>query len=211
MCCYTFTNMGTPSPGRRIAYARVSTIDQNPALQMDALEGQADQIHVEYASARAGATRPVLEQVLRSLRPGDTLVAWRFDRLFRSLRDLLNLVHDLQERGIELRTLHEGIDTSTPMGLAMLGLFGFIGEFERALLIERTQAGLAAARARGRKGGRPFILKGERLRQAITLYESREHTGREIAAQLHISRATLYRALHRHALSSHASVPSPAV
>lgn len=190
--------MSTPSSPRRVAYARVSTIDQNPALQMDALDGQADQIHVEYASARAGAARPVLDQVLRSLRPGDTLVVWRLDRLARSLRHLLNLVHDLQEKGVELRTLHEAIDTTTLTGQAMIGLFGFISEFERALMIERTQAGLAAARARGRKGGGVFKLTGDRLRLAVTLYESREHTGRQIAQQFHVGRATLYRSLARY-------------
>jgi DNA invertase Pin-like site-specific DNA recombinase len=140
--------------------------------------------------------RPGLEACLKSLRPGDTLVAWKLDRLGRDLRHLVNLVHELTGRGVGLRVLAgEGasIDTTTPNGRLMFGVFAALAEFERELIVERTKAGLASARARGRRGGRPFKMTPAKLRFAQDAMGRRETGVGELCAELGITRQTLYR------------------
>jgi DNA invertase Pin-like site-specific DNA recombinase len=179
----------------RIGYARVSTTDQDPALQVDALQAAGcDRVFIEQASGSL-RERPELSRALDYLREGDSLVVWRLDRLGRSLRHLIDTVADLQGRGIGLVSLAESIDTGTSAGRLVLHVFGSLAEFERELIIERTQAGLAAARARGRVGGRPAVLKGEKLDAARQMYESRRYTVAAIARTVGVSRATLYRHL----------------
>jgi DNA invertase Pin-like site-specific DNA recombinase len=181
--------------GHRLGYARVSTGDQSPDLQLDALRAAGCyRVFVDTASG-ALAARPELAQVLDQLRPGDTLVVWKLDRLGRSLRHLIDTVGELERRGIGFKSLRESVDTTTPGGRLVFHLFGALAEFERDLLRERTAAGLAAARARGRTGGRPPVLTPQKLAVARQLYDSRQHTVAAIAATLGVSRASLYRHL----------------
>ena len=178
-----------------LGYARVSTTDQNPDLQVDALEA-ADcvRVFVDKASG-ALATRPELDRVLEQLRPGDTLVVWKLDRLGRSLRHLVEAVNALAERGVGFRSLQENIDTTTAGGKLVFHVFAALAEVERDIIIERTQAGLAAARARGRRGGRPKVMDSNKAAIARQMYDSKEHTVTEIANTLGVSRATIYRYL----------------
>jgi DNA invertase Pin-like site-specific DNA recombinase len=181
--------------GHRLGYARVSTGDQSPDLQLDALRAAGCyRVFVDTASGALTA-RPGLAKVLDQLRPGDTLVVWKLARLGRSLRHLLEVVGDLERRGIGFKSLRESVDTTTPGGRLVFHLFGAPAEFERDLVRERTAAGLAAARARGRKGGRPPVLTPQKLAVARQLYDSRQHTVAAIAATLGVSRASLYRHL----------------
>ena len=154
-----------------IGYARVSTGEQTLDLQLDALQvAGCGKVYEETASG-AKAERPVLEEVLSYVRKGDTLVVWRLDRLGRSLQHLIDVVAALAERGIGFKSLTEQIDTTTPGGKLIFHVFGALAEFERDLIRERTHAGLAAARARGRLGGRPRKLADPRqLELARTLY-----------------------------------------
>jgi DNA invertase Pin-like site-specific DNA recombinase len=139
--------------------------------------------------------RPVLEQVLDQLRPGDTLVVWKLDRLGRSLRHLVDTVTGLADRGIGFRSLQEAIDTTTPGGKLVFHVFAALAEFERDLIRERTAAGLAAARARGRQGGRPSVMTAHKVRVAGEMYASGEYTVAAIATTLGVSRASIYRHL----------------
>jgi DNA invertase Pin-like site-specific DNA recombinase len=181
--------------GHLLGYARVSTGEQSPDLQLDALTAAGCyRIFVERASG-ALAARPELRKVLDQLRPGDTLVVWKLDRLGRSLRHLLDTVGELERRGVGFKSLRESVDTTTPGGRLVFHLFGALAEFERDLLRERTAAGLAAARARGRKGGRPSVMTPQKLAVARQLYDSRQHTVAAIAKTLGVSRASLYRHL----------------
>jgi DNA invertase Pin-like site-specific DNA recombinase len=182
-----------------IGYARVSTGEQTLDLQRDALgKAGCGKIYQETASG-AKADRPVLEQVLGYLRPGDTLVVWRLDRLGRSLKHLIEVVAQLVERGIGFKSLTEQIDTTTPGGKLIFHVFGALAEFERDLIRERTHAGLAAARSRGRLGGRPKKLAdAKQLELARTLYAGGQTDITTICRTLGISRATLYRALKEH-------------
>lgn len=179
-----------------IGYARVSTGEQTLDLQLDALQqAGCGKIYEETASG-VKADRPVLDEVLSYLRGGDTLVVWRLDRLGRSLGHLIAVVGHLSERGIGFKSVTEQIDTTTPGGKLIFHVFGALAEFERDLIRERTQAGLAAARARGRLGGRPKKLTdAKQLELARTLYESGQTDIATICRTLGISRATLYRAL----------------
>lgn len=179
-----------------IGYARVSTGEQTLNLQLDALKtADCGKVYQETASG-AKADRPVLDEVLSYLREGDTLVVWRLDRLGRSLDHLIDVVSGLAERGIGFKSLTEQIDTTTPGGKLIFHVFGALAEFERDLIRERTQAGLAAARARGRVGGRPKKLTdAKQLELARTLYQSDQTDVETICRTLGISRATLYRAL----------------
>lgn len=185
-----------PATRSLIGYARVSTPDQTADGQVDELEriGCA-RVFVEKASG-ARTDRPVLAETLDFVLAGDTLCVWRLDRLGRSLSHLLEVVRGLEERGVALRSLTEGIDTSTAGGRLVLHIFGSLAEFERELVRERTNAGLAAARARGRKGGRPAKLTAVQVRQARRLLEDSTYV--EVADTFGVSRATLYRALERH-------------
>ncbi len=180
-----------------VGYARVSTPDQTLELQKDALEkAGCERIFTDTASG-AKAERVGLDQALGYVRKGDTLVVWRLDRLGRSLRHLIETITKLNERGIGFKSITESIDTTTSGGKLIFHIFGALAEFERDIIRERTQAGLTAARARGRKGGRPKALTAKEVQQALTLYNAKTHTIDEICRTLNISRATLYRYLKR--------------
>jgi DNA invertase Pin-like site-specific DNA recombinase len=176
-------------------YARISTSAQDESLQLDALNAAGvDRLMIDRASG-ANTDRPALTEMLDRLRPGDTVMVWRLDRLGRSLRHLLDTVADLEQRGVTLVSLTEQIDTSTPGGKLVFHVFAALAEFERDLIRERTQAGLAAARARGRYGGRPSVWTPEKLAAARAMNASGEHDVASIARALGVSRASVYRAL----------------
>jgi DNA invertase Pin-like site-specific DNA recombinase len=182
-------------PGCLIGYARVSTLEQDPALQLDALRAAGcERIFTDHASGTL-AERPELTRALDHLRRGDVLVVWRLDRLGRNLRHLIAELGALSERDVGFRSLTETLDTTTPGGRLLLHLLASFAEFEADLVRERTAAGLAAARARGRKGGRPRVMTSDKARIARELYDGREHTVEAIAAAVGVSRATIYRAL----------------
>lgn len=175
-----------------IGYARVSTIEQDLALQTDALKGAGcDQIFDDIVSG-ATTQRPGLTEALSHVRKGDTLVVWRLDRLGRSLKHLIETVAQLEDKGIEFRSLQESIDTTTSGGRLIFQIFGALAEFERNLIKERTQAGLIAARVRGRKGGRPRALDAKKTELAYQLYDEKKHTINEICQMLGISKPSLY-------------------
>jgi DNA invertase Pin-like site-specific DNA recombinase len=162
--------------GHLLGYARVSTTDQQPQLQVDALTAAGCyRVFTETASG-ARPDRPTLAQLLDQLRPGDTLVVWKLDRLGRSLRHLVDSVTGLAERGIGFRSLQEAIDTTTPGGKLVFHVFAALAEFERDLIRERTSAGLAAARARGRQGGRPSVMTAHKLKVARDMHGSGQYT-----------------------------------
>lgn len=179
--------------GTLIGYARVSTQDQGTEMQRVALEAAGCARIYEETASGAQRDRPQLTAALDYLRPGDTLVVWRLDRLARSLKQLIETVEALEKRGVHFRSLTENIDTSTPNGRLTFHLFGALAEFERSLIRERTMAGLAAARARGRVGGRPRGLTEQKQRVARSLLAAGDLTVSEVAAQVGVSPATLYR------------------
>jgi DNA invertase Pin-like site-specific DNA recombinase len=179
----------------RVGYARVSTADQSPDLQLDALRrAGCEKIYTEKASG-AKADRPELARVLDDvLRSGDVLVVWKLDRLARSLKKLITTAEDLETRGVGLVSLTESIDTTTPGGVLVFHVFGAIAQFERALIRERTAAGLAEARRRGRKGGRPSAFKAEGdITAARALMKEGKIPVRDVAKRMGVSVATLYR------------------
>ncbi|PRB66806.1 recombinase family protein [Arthrobacter sp. MYb213] len=183
--------------GHLLGYARVSTTDQDAQLQLDALtQAGCYRIFTDTASGSL-ESRPELDKLLDQIRPGDTLVVWRLDRLGRSIRHLIDHMDALQERGIDFKSLQENIDTSSSGGRLVFNIFASLAEFERDLIRERTNAGLAAARARGRTGGRPLSLSTEKLRTAKKLYEQRDMTVTQIGEVLGVSRSTVYRALNK--------------
>jgi DNA invertase Pin-like site-specific DNA recombinase len=175
-----------------IGYARISTTDQTLALQKDALNAAG--CHRIFTDTASGSRtdRPGLTEALAYGRTGDTVVVWRLDRLGRSLVHLIQTVRDLEERGVHFRSLQEQLDTSTSGGKLVFHVFGALAEFERDLIRERTLAGLAAARARGRRGGRRG-LSAEKVRQLWTLAVDRANSVEGICRTLKISRATFYR------------------
>ncbi|SII09203.1 site-specific recombinase PinR [Mycobacteroides abscessus subsp. abscessus] len=178
-----------------IGYARVSTAEQSTDLQLDALNAaHVEQTFVDEGVSGSLSSRPELDKCLAHLRPGDTLVVWRLDRLARSLRNLLELVESLSQSGIHLRSLTEAIDTSSASGRLILSVFGALAEFERSLIIERTQAGLAAARSRGARIGRPTAMTTGQVEQAKTLVGAGHRVG-DVARSLGVGRSTLYRVL----------------
>lgn len=181
--------------GMTFGYARVSTTEQDEALQQDALAAAGvSKMFVDKVSGSL-QHRPALDELMGQLRAGDTVVVWRLDRLGRSLHNLIDLVGDLEQRGVGLRTLTEQIDTTTPNGKLIFHLFAALAEFERDLIRERTKAGLAAARARGRFGGRPSVWTPEKLKTAKAMHASGEHDVATIARVLGVSRASVYRGL----------------
>jgi DNA invertase Pin-like site-specific DNA recombinase len=185
-----------------IGYMRVSKADGSQVLdlQRDALLAAgvgAQHLYEDYASGKRD-DRPGLDACLKAVRAGDTLVAWKLDRLGRDLRHLVNLVHELTARGAGLRVLAgEGahVDTTTANGRLVFGIFAALAEFERELIVERTKAGLASARARGRNGGRPYKMTAAKLRLAQAAMGQRETKVGELCAELGITRQTLYRHL----------------
>lgn len=178
-----------------IGYARVSTTEQNITLQTDALsEVGCERIFVETASG-AQRDRPELQSALDYMRPGDTLVVWKLDRLARSMRQLIDTVELLQLKGMGFRSLTEAIDTTTPGGMLVFHIFGAMAEFERAIIRERTMAGLEAARTRGRKGGRPRSLTTKDLAMAKSMLRDPDIKLADVAGKLGVSTPTLYRHL----------------
>jgi DNA invertase Pin-like site-specific DNA recombinase len=178
-----------------IGYARVSTTDQDPSLQIDALKvAGCERIFVEHASG-ARIDRPELARALDYVRSGDALIVWKLDRLGRSLPHLIEVVRDLETRGVGFCSLTEGMDTTTPGGKLIFHIFGSLAEFERDLIRERTMAGLAAARARGRVGGRRPVLTGAQRKAVRELYGRKEHTLDELAELFGVSRSTVARAV----------------
>ncbi|OAI09341.1 resolvase [Methylomonas lenta] len=179
----------------KIGYARVSTKEQSLSMQVDALKkAGCDQVHEEIASG-AKTSRPVLEEIMRNLREGDTLIIWKLDRLGRNLAHLIHLTTKLIEKKVGLISLNDPIDTSTAQGRMVFGIFASLAEFERELIRERTQAGLTSARARGRKGGRPKGMTQAAIEKATiaeALYINGSIPVKKIAEQLGISKTTLY-------------------
>lgn len=178
-----------------IGYARISTDDQNLNLQHDALKNLGCERIFDDQISGSKIQRPGLEAALEFARENDIIVVWRLDRLSRSLKDLIEMVALLDSRKIGLRSLHESIDTSSSSGKLIFHIFGALAEFERNLIRERTHAGLQAARARGRKGGRPKKLSIDKANLAIQLYEGKQHSINQICNLIGISKPTLYKYL----------------
>ena len=183
--------------GQLIGYARVSTSDQDLSLQINELTAMGCQDIFQDVVTGTTSNRPGLDECLRTLRSGDTLVVWRLDRLGRSMQHLVSLVTNLKSRGVGFRSLRDGaIDTTSASGELIFNIFAALAQFEAELIRERTRAGLAAARARGRKGGRtPVSASDPRIRMAKKMHEDKSLSPREICTSLKISRATLYRYL----------------
>jgi DNA invertase Pin-like site-specific DNA recombinase len=176
----------------KIGYARVSTEEQTVGLQMDALQkAGCEAIYEEQASGK-NTDHPQLSACLKALREGDTLSAWRLDRLGRNLANLIQVVNELEQRRIAFESLTERIETNSPAGKLIFHVFAALAEFERNLIRERTLAGLRAARARGRQGGRPVKLTDRDKRMIEVLAGTGELTIADIAAQFRVSRSTVY-------------------
>lgn len=178
-----------------IGYARVSTEEQNLDLQIDALRSAGCKRIFTDRLSGSRADRPGLADAVSHLRPGDTLAVWKLDRLGRTVRQLVEFVSTLSHDGIEFRSLTDGIDTKTPTGRFFFHMMAALAEMERDLTRERTMAGLAAARAQGRKGGRPRALTKKQVTQVKHLMKHPDQTMAEIAATMGVSRSTLYRAI----------------
>ena len=187
----------TTSSSRLVGYARVSTGQQDLQLQLDALKVAGVSKANLYTDKISGskAARPGLDQCLSQLKPGDTLVVWRLDRLGRSVRHLIDVVEELRQRGVGFKSLRDGaIDTTTASGKLIFHIFTALAEFERSLIQERTRAGLSVARARGRLGGRPpMSLDDPRIQTAKRLHGDKSMVIADICKTLRISRPTLYR------------------
>ncbi len=178
-----------------IGYARVSTADQYLRMQEDALKSaRCEEIFTDIASG-VKTERPGLHTALSHLRKGDTLVVWKLDRLGRSLAHLIQTVKELSEKGIGFKSLQENIDTTTSGGQLIFHIFGALAEFERELIIERTQAGLKAARVRGRLGGRPVLLNSRQIKKMKSHYKKGDLSINEICKLFNITKPTLYRYL----------------
>jgi len=177
-----------------VGYMRVSTAEQSLALQRDALlaTGVAPERIYDDTCSGTVADRPGLARALDVLRAGDALVVWKLDRIGRSLAHVVELVGTLQARGVGLKVLTGGIDTTSATGRLVFGIFATLAEFERDLIHERTMAGLAAARARGRTGGRPRLMTRAKLRLAMAMMADRGNAAADVAEQLSISISTLY-------------------
>ena len=181
-----------------VGYARVSTHEQNLGLQIDALRGaNCQRIFTDEGMSGACIQRPELDRALLDLRPGDVLVTWKLDRLGRSLGHLIQLISDLEERDIGFRSLSESIDTTTAGGRLVFHVMGALAEFERALISERTKAGMEAARKRGATIGRPPKLKPEQVVYARRMIANKVLTPENLAAQFGVSPLTLSRALEK--------------
>jgi len=198
----------------KVGYARVSTKDQTLDLQLDALKkAGCSKVYSETVTG-IKADRPVLAKAVDALRAGDVLVIWKLDRLGRSLKNLIDIVNELLQRKVGLQSLGDPIDTTTSHGKLTFNIFASLAEFERDLIRERTNAGLTAARARGRKGGRPKGLTPGAEQTACaaeTLYREGELSSQQIADRLHISKSTLYAYLRRRgvAISSYKHQQQP--
>lgn len=182
----------------KVGYARVSTREQNLSMQVSALEeAGCDKIYEEVVSG-AKADRPILNNLIKQLRPHDVIVVWKLDRLGRSLKNLIDLVQQLMQNNVGLCSLNDPIDTTTSQGRLIFNIFASLAEFERDVIRERTQAGLTAARARGRHGGRPRGLSKQSEATACaaeTLYKEKKLSVSEICKKLSISKSTFYKYL----------------
>lgn len=181
-----------------IGYARVSTDDQNLDLQRDALQKAGCHVIYEETASGKNATRIELAQCRKALRPGDTLVVWRLDRLGRSLPDLVNIIGELEADGIGFQSITEKIETVSAAGKLIFHVFAALAEFERNLIRERTKAGLEAARARGRKGGRKPALTDKAVKEIKQLLKDPDIEVTEVAKRYGVSRATIYKYLGHH-------------
>ena len=180
-----------------IGYARVSTIDQNLDLQLDALtKAGCTEIFKDVISGSISA-RAGLDEALSFMRKGDTLVVWRLDRLGRSLRHLISVVTHIHRKEMSFKSLSENLDTSTSSGRLTFHLFGALAEFERDLIRERTKAGLEAARARGRRGGRPRVMNAKKIALAKSMLKDKSNSVSEVSAALGVSKTTLYAYLNQ--------------
>jgi DNA invertase Pin-like site-specific DNA recombinase len=179
----------------KYGYARISSIEQNPDMQLKALQRAG--CKKIFTDRRTGATtkRPSLTRCLNSLKDGDSLTVWKLDRLARSLRDLITMIEDFEQRGIHFRSLTEEINTATPGGKLIFHIFGALAEFERGLIIERTREGMKAARARGIRSGPPPKLDRQQIDHARRLIEREGKRREDVADLFKVSRSTLYRAL----------------
>lgn len=185
-----------------VGYARVSTKGQNTEAQLPALKrAKCTRIYQETISGRS-MDRPELEKCLDSLRKGDTLVVWRLDRLARSLRDLVEIVERLEKSGVEFKSLTDNVDTKGAAGRLIFHVFGALAQFERELISERTKLGLAAARARGRMGGRKPKLNAQQKRQIKILWNSQELSRKAIAEQYGVSVSTIERIIRPKSLKA---------
>jgi DNA invertase Pin-like site-specific DNA recombinase len=183
----------------KYGYARVSTDNQNPAMQLAALKKAGCRTVFKDEVTGAHVNRPALARCLRAVETGDTLIVWKLDRLGRSLRDLIAMLDDFKQRGVKFRSLTEAIDTETPTGRAMWQMIGVLAELERSLIAERTRAGVKAAKRRGVKFGPKVKLTPDRLTHARKLVEQGK-TPTEAAKIIGIGRSTLYGALQREAV-----------
>jgi len=191
----TPTLTSTTSTNTRVGYARVSTREQNPDAQHDALAADGcTKVFTDHASGTL-AQRPALAEALGYLRPGDTLVVTKLDRLGRSVKNLKDTAEQLDAAGVGLRAISQGIDTTTPGGRLFFHMLAAIAEFEHDLVVERTREGLAAARARGRRGGGVVKMTATKAAQARLMYDAGGHTVAQIAETFGVSRATVYRHL----------------
>lgn len=177
----------------KIGYARVSTLEQNLNLQIDALKKEGCEKIITDELSGSIANRPGLLKLKELLRPDDILVVWRLDRLGRSLRHLVEWINELNEQGVGFKSIHETIDTSTSTGKLTFHLFAALAEFERNLIRERTKAGIEAARARGRQGGRPKKLDRDKRQLAVDLYAGKKHSIQQICSSVGITKPTLYK------------------
>ncbi len=179
-----------------IGYARVSTVDQNAALQHDALKkAGCERIFTDHGVSGTRATRPELDKMLEHLRPGDTVIVWKLDRLGRNTRNLLALIDDLETRGVHFRSITEGISTTGPMGRAMLTVMSAFAQLERDQLAERTRAGMAAAAENGRKAGRPSVSADAQAVKRSRELKAQGLKPADIGKIIGASRATVYRYL----------------
>lgn len=181
---------------KKIAYARVSTPEQRHDRQIEGLRAFCDELHIETISA-CSAKRPVYDRVLKKLKPGDMLVVWDLDRAFRSVIDALTEAEKLRQRGVHFQIANLNIDTSTPAGIFVYTMLSALAEFERRTLSQRTREGLAAARKRGAKIGRPPVLNETQLREARTRIDLHGKSISDVAGELKVPRWTLTRSLRR--------------
>lgn len=178
----------------KIGYARVSTQEQNLDSQVDALhKAGAEKVYTEKVTGTK-KSRPELERLVDYAREGDTIVVYKLDRLGRSLKNMLGLTELFEERGIQLQSIQDGFDTNTATGKAMFRMLAVLSEMERDIIAERTRAGLTAARARGRKGGRPKKNKKD-IEKALKLYHTQQYSVKEITEMTGVGKTTIYRAL----------------
>lgn len=182
---------------KKIAYLRVSTHEQRPDRQIDGLKGMCDELRIETASA-CSASRPVYESVIRELGAGDILIIWDLDRAYRSAKDALTELDRLRERGIDFQIANLSIDTTTPAGIFVYTIMSALAEFERRTLAQRTREGVAAARRRGKRIGRPPKMDSAQLRRAARRIASGDETIAAIAREHGVAPWTLSRALKRH-------------